>query len=201
MSDANLDNAGDGKGNPDGGQESVETLKTQLAALQGDLEKANGEAAKHRKLAKDAQAERDLAKREKGNKGDEDYKKLWEDEQNKSNARLEKVRKSDVNTAAVAQLAKAKVDPKFAEAAMKLLDHSLIEWDEDGGVDSPSVTAAVQKLKSAYPAFFEGKVGTNDVKDPAGGSQPEKTLKRAEFDKLSPAEKHDRMSKGWKLVD
>lgn len=177
-------------------QPTVEELKAQL-------EEATREAAKLRNIKKDLEKQRDELKKAKKTDTDstEDYKQLWQEQQEKATKILEKVKSSDINSAVTAQLGKVKIVPEYAEAAMKLLDKSLVEWDEDTGVDNQSVVAAVQKLKGAYPWMFEKKVTGTDIKEPAGGSNSDKTMKRAEFDKLQPLERHELIRKGYQLVD
>lgn len=195
MAEANPDLEVDQNAVVDGDQPTIEELKAAL-------EKANGEAAKLRKLKKEIEADRDALKKAKPvDSVDQDYKSLWSEAQERSAKILDKVKNSDISTALTAQLGKAKVDPQFAEAAAKLADRGLIEWDEDSGVSEQSVVAAVQKLKRDFPAMFEKKVGGADIKDVAGGSTPEKTIRRAEFDKLPPAARATKIRDGYKLVD
>src|SRR5574343_443751 len=96
-----------------GDSPSVEELKAQL-------EKANGEAAKLRKLKRDLEQERDSLKKSRSEQTDQDYKALWSDAQERAAKILDKVKTSDIKTALTAQLAKAKVDPQFADAAANL---------------------------------------------------------------------------------
>ena len=63
---------------------------------------------------------------------------------------------------------KAKVSDDFVDAALALVDQSMIDWDEEDGVAENTVVAAVQKLKGKYAKFFESKLnGNSDIKDPA----------------------------------
>lgn len=200
------DNKGEGPNATPGGdqQPTIEELKAQLDALKTEADEAKADAAKLRGIKKDLEKQRDELKKSK--KGDddsnEDYKKLWQEAQDKLTKGQERAKSSDINAAVAAQLAKVKIVPEYQEAAVKLLDKGLIEWDEENGVDSQSVVAAIQKLKSSYNWMFEKKVAGADLKPAAdGASNNDKTMKRAEFDKLDAAARYEVIKKDYRIVD
>lgn len=185
-------------------QPTIEELKAQLDALKTEADEAKADAAKLRSIKKDLEKQRDELKKSK--KGDddsnEDYKKLWQEAQDKLTKGQERAKSSDINAAVAAQLAKVKIVPEYQEAAVKLLDKGLIEWDEENGVDSQSVVAAIQKLKSSYNWMFEKKVAGADPKPAAdGASNNDKTMKRAEFDKLDATARYEVIKKDYRIVD
>ncbi len=200
------DNKGqDPNATPGGDQQpTIEELKAQLDALKTEADEAKADAAKLRGIKKDLEKQRDELKKSK--KGDddsnEDYKKLWQEAQDKLTKGQERAKSSDINAAVAAQLAKVKIVPEYQEAAVKLLDKGLIEWDEENGVDSQSVVAAIQKLKSSYNWMFEKKVAGADPKPAAdGASNNDKTMKRAEFDKLDATARYEVIKKDYRIVD
>lgn len=178
-------------------------LQKELETLKAERDAAAADAAKYRKLQKDAIAERDaLKKSAPQQKNEEDYKSLWTESQDKLTKYQERIKGADINSALTAQLTKAGVSQMWLDAAVKLVDKDMIEYDEDAGVDKQSVTATVAKLKSAYPAMFEKLIKGVDPKDAVNGTSSEsKTMTRGEFDKLDPVSKSKRMREGWKLTD
>lgn len=193
---------------PQGDNEGTESVESLKAAL----EEARAEAAANRGKLKTVIAERDTLKQtvkkapptdEEGN----DYKTLYAQEQGARGKLLEKVKNSDIRSAATARLTKAGVLPEALELAIQSLDKSLIEWDEDNGVDETSLTAAVQKLKGNFGFIFEKKVSSTKPVIPVDGSTSngdEKVMSRAEYRKLqqtNPALVMKRFKEGWKLGD
>lgn len=177
--DPKLDN--DLDSNNDGGDH-----QPTLEELQAKLLEAQGEAAKYRNIAKQAQRDRDELKKKKpeAQPGSEDYKQLWQETNDKLTKMQQRTKEAAINAALTAQLTKAGVSPDWMDAAARLADGSLVEWDEEAGVDNGSVIATVQKLKSAYPGFFNKKVNRTDAKNPSDGPSQEKTISRAEYDQL-----------------
>lgn len=177
-------------------------LQKKLNELMAERDAAAAEAAKYRKLQKDAIAERDALKKQAPvQKNDEDYKQLWTETTDKLSKTLERVKTADINSALSAQLTKAGLSQSWFDAAVKLVDRDLVEWNEDTGVDRQSITAAVAKLKSAYPAMFEKLIKGVDPKDASNGSSESKTMTRQEFDRLDPIARAKRMREGWKLTE
>src|SRR5579862_7923400 len=145
--------------------ETVESLKEKLAELESTVSSLNAEATKNKHLRRAAEKERDELKKNKpADQSDKDYKTLWEQTNEKLSKSLERAKKADINTALAEQFGKTKVAADRFGAALKLIDSNLIEWDEDTGVDSRSVVAAVQKLKSEHGFLFETTVDKTDVK-------------------------------------
>lgn len=180
----------------DGDQQvSVEVMKSRIAELEA-------EAAKHRNIRKSVERERDELKAKTKSTTDQDYKSLWQQEAEAKSKLLTRVKSAAVNEAVTQRLTKAGVVPDAIEAAAKLVDANLIEWDEDNGVDGASVTAAVAKLKSQYGILFESKVAKTEPKNPADGSSTNANeMKRSDFDKLDPLERMARIKKGTRIVD
>jgi hypothetical protein len=182
--------------------ETVESLKSKLSELEGVNKTLSDEATKNKHLRRTAEKERDELKKAKKTteSSDEDYKKLWSEANDKLTKATERAKKSDINTALAEQFAKTKVAGDKIAAAMKLVDHSLIEWDEDAGVETQSVTAAVQKLKKEHSFLFETIVGKTDVKNPgdAGGKNK---ITRSEFDLLTPQEKRAKVKDKVTITD
>jgi len=165
-------------------------------------EKAEADAAKHRALRKQAEKERDDLKQKTKNQQDEDYKSLWQQEQEAKNKLMARVKGAAVQSAVTAQLTKSGVLPDAIEAAAKLVDEGLIEWDEDSGVDGASITAAVAKLKSQFGFMFEKKVAKTEPKNPADGSSSDASeIRRSDFNKLDPVKRMQVVQKGIKVVD
>lgn len=184
-------------------QETVESLKAKLNELSSTVESLSAEAAKNRNLRRQAEKERDELKKFKGtqSENEQDYKQLWSESNEKLSKVMEKTKRSDIQVAALAQLQKSKVAQDKVDAALGLIDSSLIEWDETSGVDRQSVTAAVQKLKSQYGFLFETTIAaTGEPKVPGDGSSAANTLTRAEFELLSPIDKRAKMKAGVKLI-
>lgn len=180
-----------------GGQPTVEQLQAELA-------EARAEAAKLKGIKEKIVKERDaLKKAPKVESTDEDYKSLWEESNTKLSKMQEAVKSSQKQSALREKLLGAKVQADKVDAALKLADMNLVEWDEDSGVDSSSVTAAVQKLKKDYGWMFESKVaGTPEPKSPSEGTASDKTITRAEFERLSPQQKRDKVVvEKFKVVD
>jgi hypothetical protein len=182
--------------------DTVESLKAQLTELQGSVSTLTAEATKNKALRRAAEKERDglKTKVKTTESTDEDYKTLWEESNNKLSKSLERAKKSDINSALIAQFGKTKVASDRIDAAAKLVDFNLIEWDEETGVDSRSVVAAVQKLKSEHKFLFEGTVEPTDVKN-AGDGKTGSTITRSIFDTLSPKDKASKMKSGIKVID
>jgi hypothetical protein len=183
-------------------EETVESLKAKLTELETTVTSLNGEAAKHKTLRRAAEKERDVLKTKVKvtDQSDQDYKALWTTTNDKLTKTLERAKKADINTALSAQFGKTKVASDRFDAALKLVDTNLVEWDEDAGVDSHSVVAAVAKLKSEHGFLFETTVNRTDVKQPGdGGSQ--NTLTRSIFDTLSSADKAAKIKAKVKIID
>ncbi|WP_422847207.1 hypothetical protein ACOYR4_15380 [Acidovorax sp. M14] len=176
-------------------EDSVEELKSRLA-------KAEADAAKHRNIRKTVERERDELKAKTKTSVDEDYKSLWQQENERNNKLLSHAKGNAIGSALVARLTKSGIRPEALEAAVKLVDQNLIEWDLDSGVDERSITAAVAKHKSECAFMYESKVAKTEPRQPADGSATNANeIKRSDFDKLNPLEKADRMRKGFKLID
>jgi len=185
-------------------QETVESLKARLAEMEVGFKSLSDEATKNKHLRRQAEKERDelRTKTKVTDKSDEDYKALWQQTTEKLTKVQERAKAADINSALNAQLLKSKVSADKVSAAIGLIDRALLEWDEDAGVDSHSVTAAVQKLKSTYGFLFESTVQANtDVKTPSDGGTGKNTISRADFEALSPLEKAAKMKSGVKLKD
>jgi small-conductance mechanosensitive channel len=176
--------------------ESVDELKSQIARLEA-------EATKHRKVRQQVEKERNELREKTKSSQDEDYKTLYQTTLDEKSKLHTHVKTQAVNSAVEKQLTKLGVNPALMEAALKLVDHSMVDFDIESGVDSTGVTAAGQKFKSTYSAFFEKPVKGADVKTPGSGASTDNanTMTRSEFDRLDPHVRAERMKKGWKLTD
>ena len=176
-------------------QPSIEDLQAQITTL-------TAEAAKYRNQRTKAQQERDELKKTSKEAAGDDYKALWTESEAKAERLLNKAKTASVDSSIRAKLTKAGVLPDAIDAAVKLVDHSMVEWSEDNGIDEVSANAAAAKLKSQYAFMFEKKVSSTEPKNAAEGkSTSDKTLTRSQFDSLTPALKTERMKAGWKLTD
>ena len=186
-----------------GGEEEhdIEFYKSEAKRLEA-------EATKHRNIRKKAEKDRDELKKQLGSKKEdtqEDYKKLWTETKAENEKFLGDVKTASVNSVVSAKLSKMGVIPDAMEAALKLVDHKLIEWDRDAGVDESSVSAAMAKLKSAYPFMFEKQIRGNSVKTPADGNsnKESKTMTIEQYRSLQkndPAQASKKFSEGWTIV-
>ena len=184
-----------------GDQEQVVDYKAQFEAAQRELEEARAEAAKNRALKQKIAQERDELKKATKPTGEEDYKTLWEQERQQAQKLIERQKNSDVQAALTQQLTKIGVRADAMDAAIQLVDKGIIEWDAETGVARTSVEAAAQVLKGKFKFLFEKPVTAQDGKSVVDGTSSEKTLKRAEFDRLDAVAKSNRMKDGYKLID
>lgn len=194
----NVDNNDVDNSTAGGDQPTVEQLQAELA-------EARAEAAKLKGIKAKLVLERDSLKKApaKNESTEEDYKSLWDDANQKLTKMQEAVKSSQKESALRERLLATKVHADKVDAALKLADLNMVEWDEDSGIDKTSVTAAVQKLKGAYGWLFESKVaGTPEPKSPSEGSSSDKTISRAEFERLNPEQKRDKIvTQKFKVVD
>lgn len=187
MSDVDTKTKPEGGGEP---TETVESLKVKLTEMEESVTALTAEATRNKHLRRAAEKERDdLKKLKPADSSDKDYKALWTDANDKLTKSLEKAKKADINTALTNQFGKAKVASDKFNAALKLVDSTLVEWDENAGIDGTSVVAAVAKLKGEHPFLFETTVASTDPKKPGDGNTTGSTITRAAFDALSPIEK------------
>ena len=182
--------------------ETVEALKARLSEMESTVKSLNDEATKHKSIRRQVEKERDelKAKTKSVDTSTEDYKALWQQTTEKLTKVQERAKTNDVKAALTEQLTKSKVASDKFSAALDLVDRALIEWDEDNGVDSQSVVAAVQKMKSKYGFLFESTVGPTDVKTPGDGGQ-KNSITRAAFDALSPADKFAKIKQKVVITD
>lgn len=170
-----LDEVGSDAG---GDQQTVEQL-------QAELKLAQAEAAKYRKQKTDIAKERDELKgKVKVDPQEENYKQLWQESQDKATKAMEKMKNSDIKSAVLSKLPAVGVKSEALEAALKLIDGGLIEWSEDDGVDSATVTAAIQQLKRNHSFLFESVVQKKGGITPKDGNSSAKTITREEFDQM-----------------
>lgn len=184
-----------------GGDQGQEVdYKAQFEAALRELEEARAEAAKNRALKQKIAQERDELKKATKS-GDEDYKALWEQERQQAQKLVERQKNSDVQAALTQQLTKIGVRADAMDAAIHLVDKGIIEWDAETGVAKTTVEAAAQVLKGKFKFLFEKPVTPQDGKAAVDGTSTEKTLKRAEFDRLDAVAKAIKMKDGYKLID
>jgi hypothetical protein len=192
-------NTSPGAGEP---AETIESLKAKLAETSEAVQALTAEATKNKALRRKAEQERDELKKKPpaSNDSTEDYKKLWEETNTKLSKTLERAKTADINSALTDQFGKTKVASDRFAAALKLVDSTLVEWDEDTGVNKASVVAAVQKLKSEHKFLFESTVDATDPKN-AGDGRTGNTITRSIFDALSPKDKAAKVKSGAKIID
>lgn len=197
MADATTESTANGDS-----QETVESLKARLSEMESTVKSLSDEATKHKSIRRAVEKERDelRTKTKAAPTADEDYKALWQSTNEKLTKVQERAKTADIRSALNEQLTKSKVSSDKLNAAIGLIDRALIEWDEDAGVDTHSVTAAVQKLKSEHGFLFETTVAKTEVKTPGDGGT-KNTISRAAFDALSPKDKAEKMRSGVKLTD
>lgn len=174
-----------------------------LEQLQAELTEARNEAARLRNIKTELVKERDDLKKKVTSsiQADEDYKALWQEANDKTTKLVERARNQAIDAAVMSRLTKAGVMSNALDAAVKLVDRNLVQWDEEDGVEEATVVAAVQKLKSAYDFMFEKKVGNVPAKEASEGSSGNKTMTRNEFQKLDAFTKAKRMRDGWTLTN
>lgn len=190
----NPENTGGSQNNPEQNPEDFQQVKQRLADLEAALNK-------ERSIKQQVIQERDQLKKQKKTENNEDVQKLLLDSQTRATELLERVKNTDIKTALVQELTKSGVAPKWFEAAVKLADRGNIDWTEEHGVDSISLQASVARLRKDFPDMFERKLTEVEAKAAAGRGGGEKTIKRADYFKLPPAEQHKRVKEGWKVID
>lgn len=201
--EANQQNGSNGGGD----QPNLGNLQSRIAELEAQLTEANNEAAKHKKLRRDAENERNSLRTTRKVEDDqtENYKQRWADEQDLSNKRLDRLKTTQIQVALQSALPAAGLPAEVLADAMRLVDVSLIEWDEEGGVDRQSVTAAVQSFKKGIGKLLFGQAVTERAAKPAAnGSGDEKTITLAEYTNLirtNPEAWHAKRKAGFKIAD
>ena len=148
--------------------------KTDWKAKAAEFE---AEAEKHRNIAKDLIAKRDANKKVvkaevTENTDVTDYLKNQLTEVSAKISRYaDKAKSGAITAAATSKLSAMGINPDALELAIKQLDKSLIQYDEDTEeVDDTALSAAVSKLKSKHGFLFERAFGTAKVRLPAEGS-------------------------------
>lgn len=174
-----------------------------LEQLKAELLEARNEATKLRNIKAELAKERDNLKKKvkTDTSAEEDYKALWQEANDKATKLVERARNQAVDAAVMSKLTKAGVMADALDAAVKLVDRNLIQWDEDTGVEEATVVAAVQKLKGSFGFMFEKKVGLTKAKEASEGSTADKTMTRTEFMKLDAVTRAKRMREGWTLTN
>jgi phage-related tail protein len=197
MAEANTESNVSGEG-----QETVDALKARLGEMETTLKSLSDEATKHKNIRRTVEKERDelRAKTKSTDQSTEDYKALWQQTTEKLTKVQERTKTADIRSALTEQLQKSKVASDKFDAALDLVDRSLIEWDEEAGVDRHSVTAAVQKAKSKYGFLFEMTVAATDPKQ-AGEGGIKNSITRAAFDALTPTEKVAKVKAKVQITD
>ena len=179
---------------------TLEELQTQVAELQA-------EAAKQKNIRKTVEQERNDWKKKaqvtKPEPQSEEYKSLWEAERAEKEQLVTRVKSTAIDSALLAKLTKVGVLPDALDAARKLVDKNIIEWDPEAGVDGTSVDAAIQVMKKDYGFMFEKKVNRTTPKLPADSSsnQTGKTINREEFERLPQHERRAAIKNRVEIVD
>jgi hypothetical protein len=156
----------------EGSQEQQIDWKAKAAELEA-------EATKQRNINKQLITERDSSKKATVKKEDpkdnpevtEYLKNQLEEVSSKISKYAEKAKAGAIASAATSKLTAMGINGDAIELAIKQLDKSLIEYDEDTeSVDDTALSAAVSKLKSKYGFLFETRVGTTKARMAADGS-------------------------------
>jgi hypothetical protein len=173
------------------GESNVGEDQPDVSQLQAEIDRLTAEAAKYRNKNKMLLAETvELKKKQPETSQEEDYKKLFAEEKAQRENLMAKLRQVAIEGAVKANLAKLSVKPDAFDAAVKLIDNQLIEWDADTGLDTISMDAAIKKLKNQHSFLFETTVPSVPPKSPSDPSvKSKKTMTRAEFDNLPQLEK------------
>ena len=182
----------------DGDSQTTEQESTDYKAL---YEATQAKLNKQIKIKQDVTKERDELKKGKVQTEENDYKKLYEDELNARQSIETKVKTAQAKTAVSAQLMKIGIRPEFHDIALKIADLSKVEIDDDGEIDSVSVTALGQLFKKENAVMFETKINKVDPKGAVNGSSENKTITRDELNQLNPAERMNRIKNGWKIIN
>ncbi len=165
--------------------------KTDWKAKALELE---AEAAKQRALKKKAVDE--AAELKKKPQVNDEVKLFLESQLAETNGKLakfaEKARNGAVHVAASAKLSQMGVNPGLLAIAIKSLDQSLVQYDEDtDGVDDTALGAAVSKLKAEFPALFERPINAPKFRPPLDGSSnnlDKSVITREEWSSMSSKE-------------
>lgn len=184
---------------PDANQEDE-----QLQILKAEIEALKAEAAKERGLKKQILAEKKAleAKQLDNPKAtDDDFKKLYMEQLEENESIKKSVKQQQVDALLKSKLDEAGVKTeKHINAALKLIDKNLIDNADEDGI---AIEAAIIRLRKECDFLFEKPVQGIPPKSPADKmkSSSEKTITRADWDKLPLGEQPILMSEGYKITD
>jgi hypothetical protein len=176
----------------------------EMQILKAEIEALKAEAAKERGLKKQILAEKKAleAKQLDNPKATEDdFKKLYMEqlEENESIKKSIKQTKLDALLKSKLDEAGVKTD-KHVNAALKLIDKSLIDNADEDGV---AIEAAIIRLRKECDFLFEKPVSVPNPKTPADKQthSNDKTITRADWDNLPIGDQPILLSKGYTIID
>lgn len=165
------------------------------------------EALKQRNIAKDLIAQRDAGKKVPKVEAKDDVTDYLKTQLDEVTSRIskyaDKAKSGAITAAATTKLSAMGINPDALELAIKQLDKSLIQYDEDSEmVDDTALSAAVSKLKSKHAFLFEQRVGTSKVRLPADGSSKadSNTMSQDEWKSLSSREQRVAIKAGRRVA-
>lgn len=190
-------------GDLDKSQGSESDLQLQLTAAKAEAAAANAEAAKYRKMKNDAVKERDELKKSKSDDGEKSYEALYKQSQEEIGRIRDSSKRQSITAAIKEGLIKQGVLADALKDAARLVDTSMVNWDDEEGVDSFSVEAAVKALRGSSKYLFEAKIPpTGDPKTPKNGSsKSESEMTRTEWDSISDPMKKAQAATKFKIID
>lgn len=172
--------------------QTTNTPTFDIESINAELETLRAENAKLKQIKRGVTKERDELKNKVNNtdQSDENFRELYKQRDEAYNKLYGQLKQTAIDNAVRDQLTKLSIQPDTFDAALKLLDRNLIDWNEEDGVDLIGLDAATKKLKSSFGFLFEKKVTTTDPKTPASSKQNinSKEIPRSEFFKLPPNE-------------
>lgn len=167
--DSDSTDENDEDGDEDEDEEDVPGLKARITALEKEKDRHFRKAAREKKRADALQAKLD------GNSGSADADKSKDKDEDSS----ESARKVEVNTALALQNAFLMAETKHSfvntKAALKLLDTTDVDIDEDGTVDG--MEEAIEQLAKDHPYLLKKKAAPASRRT---GDKPSSTTKNAE---------------------
>lgn len=189
--------------------EAVETVVVNddvvdVEKLIAERDAAIADATKQRSIKQKIAKERDSLKQtpatDTDTANDVKYKALWEQSQTELETIRTSSRETQLSAALTEQLSKSGIKADALVAGRKLVDRSMIEFNDDGSIDDMSVVGAMQALRAESPFLFESKIAPTSTKTPAASNTASNEITRSEFDALSPVQKSEAMRAGKSVV-
>lgn len=147
-----------------------ETVEQALARI-SELENINKQVIQDRDSVKsklrEIESEEEEAKRQAMEEQGQ-FKTLLEAEREKLTSLQNKLRDRDIDSAIGSALKDVGLTEDAFNTAKALIDKSTIGYDQDKGIDSTTLTKAVEQLKANHSILFQAKPKTPDTKRPSG---------------------------------